>query len=230
MTAVSSRSWTILWTTFTGGWLRFWRKATLVRSANILTPCRLATTSKVPNHSDKLLRFSARHSGRRFLAFVVAALLPIVLVTGLAAQTKKKKSTKPKPTPCRAGCKPDTTSPDVATATPEDAATHKELSELARNLHNAAPGAYEKLSAFSTKHSGDIWGARAALALGYDDYQKNKAPQALAWFTKAKADTLLREYALFWTAQTKRVLKRNPEALADLNTIQREYPNTAIKE
>jgi soluble lytic murein transglycosylase len=164
------------------------------------------------------------------MAFVVAALLPIVLVTGLAAQTKKKKSTKPKPTPCRAGCKPDTTSPDVATATPEDAATHKELSELARNLHNAAPGAYEKLSAFSTKHSGDIWGARAALALGYDDYQKNKAPQALAWFTKAKADTLLREYVLFWTAQTKRVLKRNPEALADLNTIQREYPNTAIKE
>jgi tetratricopeptide (TPR) repeat protein len=177
-----------------------------------------------------LLGFSVRHSGRRFLAFVVAALLPIVLVTGLAAQTKKKKSTKPKPTPCRAGCKPDTTSPDVATATPEDAATHKELSELARNLHNAAPGAYEKLSAFSTKHSGDIWGARAALALGYDDYQKDKAPQALAWFTKAKADTLLREYVLFWTAQTKRVLKRNPEALADLNTIQREYPNTAIKE
>ncbi len=47
---------------------------------------------------------------------------------------------------------------------------------------------------------------------------------------KRRATRCCSEYVLFWTAQTKRVLKRNAEALADLNTIQREYPNTAIKE
>jgi len=38
-------------------------------------------------------------------------------------------------------------------------------------------------------------GARAALALGYDDYVK---PLRAAWlFLKAQNDTLLREYALY---------------------------------
>jgi soluble lytic murein transglycosylase len=147
-----------------------------------------------------------------------------------AQQTKRKKTTRHKSVPCRVGCKPDTTAPDVVTASAEDASTHQELSTLARNLRNAAPGAYEKLSAFATKHSADTWGARAALALAYDDYQKNRAPQALAWFAKAKADTLLSEYVLFWTAQSKRALKRNADALSDLKLILRDYPNTAIKE
>jgi soluble lytic murein transglycosylase len=128
------------------------------------------------------------------------------------------------------GCKPDTTSPDVLSATAEGAAAQKELSDLARNLHNASPGAYEKLAAFAAKHADDVSGARAALALGYDDYQKNKAPQALVWLTKAQKDDLLREYALYWSAQAKRSAKRSAEALADLKAIERDYPNTAIKE
>ena len=53
----------------------------------------------------------------------------------------------------------------------------------------------------------NVWGARAALALGYEDYTKNRLPQALNWFAKAKNDTLLREYILFWTAQAKRAQK-----------------------
>jgi len=154
----------------------------------------------------------------------------LFLVSGAAAQSKHKKSPKRKATPCRIGCKPDTTAPDVATSSAEDAGAQKELSELARNLHNAAPGAYDKLSAFAKKHAADVWGARAALALGYDDYQKNKAQQALGWLAKAKGDTLLREYVLFWTAQSKRALKHNAEALADLNVLHRDFPNTAINE
>ncbi len=161
---------------------------------------------------------------------IAAALLCLTIVPSASAQTRHKKSKKPKSAPCRAGCKPDTSTPDVATSSADDATSQRQLSELARNLHNASPRAYEKLSAFAGKHSGDVWGARAALALGYDDYQKNKAPQALTWFTKARGDTLLSEYVLFWTAQTKRVMKRNAEALADLNMLHRDYPNTAIKE
>ena len=160
----------------------------------------------------------------------MVAVLPLMCVSDVAAQTTKKKSLRPKAAACRAGCKPDTSTPQVLTASPEDAAADKELSELARNLRNSAPRAYEALSAFSTRHAADVWGARAALALGYEDYQKNRMPQALAWLSKAKADTLLSEYVLFWTAQTKRALKRNGEALADLNAIQRYYQNTAIKE
>jgi soluble lytic murein transglycosylase len=166
----------------------------------------------------------------RLAALLLAAIMPLVALSDVSAQTKRKKSTKPKPVPCRAGCKPDTSSPQVISASPEAAASQGELSGLARDVHNAAPNAYQKLSDFATKHAADVWGSRAALALGYDDYQKNRAPQALAWLTKARNEALLREYVLFWTAQTKRALKRSADALADLNTIERDYPNTAIKE
>jgi soluble lytic murein transglycosylase len=92
------------------------------------------------------------------------------------------------------------------------------------------PGAYEKLATFSKKNAGNPWGARAALALGYDDYNKNRAQQALAWFTKAKGDTLLADYVLYWTAQAQRLLKRNGEAFANLQVVDRDYPNTAMRE
>jgi soluble lytic murein transglycosylase len=169
-------------------------------------------------------------SKHKSIAILAIAFLPLLLATTASAQTSRKKSTRPKAVACRAGCKPDTSAPQVATASPEDAAADKELSELARNLRNATPRAYEALSGFSTRHASDIWGARAALALGYDDYQKNRMPQSLTWLTKAKGDTLLSEYVLFWSAQTKRALKRNADALADLSAVLRDYPNTAIKE
>lgn len=80
------------------------------------------------------------------------------------------------------------------------------------------------------KHSGDASGARAALALAYDDYQKNKPQQALAWLAKAKNEAVLQEYVVFWRAQSERAAKRNGEALADLKALLRDYPDTAIKE
>jgi soluble lytic murein transglycosylase len=128
------------------------------------------------------------------------------------------------------GCVIDAAAPDLTSASPDDEAIQRELALLARSLHNATPGAYEKLAAFSKKNAGNVWGPRAALALGFDDYSKNHAPQALAWLAKAKTDALLGEYVLFWTAQTQRTLKRNAEALANLETILREQPGTAMKE
>jgi len=93
-----------------------------------------------------------------------------------------------------------------AADTPEDEAAQRELSDLARALHNGTPGSYEKLSAFTAHNPTNVWGARAALALGYDDYMKNRSGQAVGWFLKAQNDTLLREYALYWTAQAQRAL------------------------
>jgi soluble lytic murein transglycosylase len=168
------------------------------------------------------------------------ALVAFVLIFGLSfggafdalAQSNqhKRKSKKPKPTPCRTGCKPETSAPQVAADTPEDDAAQRELSDLARSLHNATPGAYEKLSAFAAKNTTNAWGARAALALGYDDYSKSRSVQALGWLSKAQNDMLLREYALYWTAQAQRALGRNADAYKVLQTIQHDYPNTAMRE
>ncbi|HEX4379779.1 MAG TPA: hypothetical protein VH022_07090, partial [Candidatus Acidoferrum sp.] len=68
----------------------------------------------------------------------------------LPAQTvhKKRKSNRPAAKACRAGCSPNTSAPEITAATPEDEAAQRELSSLARALHNATPGAYEKLAAF----------------------------------------------------------------------------------
>jgi soluble lytic murein transglycosylase len=142
----------------------------------------------------------------------------------------KRKAKKPKSPPCRTGCKPETSTPQVAADTPEDDAAQKELSEVARALHNGTPGAYEKLAAFAAKNSANVWGARAALALGYDEYMKNRSGQAVGWFAKAQNDTLLREYALYWTAQAQRALGRYTEAYKALQTILHDYPNTATRE
>jgi len=169
----------------------------------------------------------------RALAILMCVVLLASVPLDVSAQTarsKKKKSHKPKPVPCRTGCTPNTSAPEITAATPDDEAAQRELSSLARALHNAGPSAYEKLSAFAGRNAGNIWGARAALALGYDDYNKNRAQQALAWFTKAKSDALLGDYVLYWTAQTQRLLKRNAEAFTALQTIARDYPNTAMKE
>jgi soluble lytic murein transglycosylase len=146
-----------------------------------------------------------------------------------AQTTKKKKSKKHAQTQCT-GCKPQTIAPDIATSSAEEADALTQLSDLARSMHNATPGSYEKLSAFATKHANDIWGARAALALGYDDYQKNRTVNAAAWFNKAKGDTVLQEYVLYWRAETNRAAKRNADAYADLQKLLNEFPNTAIKE
>jgi soluble lytic murein transglycosylase len=180
-------------------------------------------------------------SGKRPRAVLLSRVLAILLSFALfgaapldalaqSARHKRKKSNKPKAVPCRTGCAPDTSAPEITSATAEDELAQRDLSSLARALHNAAPGSYEKLSAFAAKNAGNVGGARAALALGYDDYNKNHGQQALAWFAKAKGDTLLADYILYWTAQTLRVLKRYPEAFTALEAVERDYPNTAMKE
>ncbi|MBS1839261.1 MAG: transglycosylase SLT domain-containing protein [Acidobacteria bacterium] len=161
---------------------------------------------------------------------MLALLVALGFVFPAAAQTKKrKKSKKPVPAQC-SGCNPQTIAPDIATSSADDAEALTQLSELARSLHNAVPGSYEKLSAFATKHANDVWGARAALALGYDDYQRNRTANAATWLNKAKGDAVLQEYVLYWRAQTNRAAKRNADAYADLQKLLKEFPNTAIKE
>ena len=169
---------------------------------------------------------------RRFAALLLALTLSLGSSLDAFAQTAphKRKSKKPKSPACRTGCKPDTSAPQISTDTPEDEVMQRDLSDLARAVHNGMPGAYERLSAFAAKNATSVWGARAALALGYDDYSKNRHAQGLGWLIKAQNDTLLREYALYWTAMEQRNLGRNADAYRVLQSIQHDYPTTAMHE
>jgi soluble lytic murein transglycosylase len=171
-------------------------------------------------------------AARRVCAVALALALLVGGASEVLAQSRRKikKVKKPAPVPCRVGCRPDTAAPDVGAESLEDQARQKELEELARAAQNAEPGAINNLSAFAAKNADNVWGARAALALGYQEQTKNHYQQALAWFNKASSDTLLREYALYWTAQAKQGMGHSREALEDLETIDHEFPNTAMKE
>jgi len=169
---------------------------------------------------------------RALTAFILALALSLSSSFGLLAQPPqhKHKRKKPPAPPCRDGCKPETPAPQVPVETPDDDAAQKELTGLARGLRNRAPGAYENLSAFASKNTTNVWGARAALALGYEDFSNKRVPQALGWLLKAQNDTLLREYALYWTSQAQLNLGRKAEAYKVLQTLQHDYPNTALRE
>jgi soluble lytic murein transglycosylase len=209
------------------------------RSASILTRFT-RITARSPESFRVNFRFH-QHLPSVFFTRTAALCLSISLLLGDASlsfanppQSKtrqsKKKSKKPPAAPCKADCGVNTSAPEITSPTPGDAAAQTELASLARAMHTANPDAYDKLSAFAAKNAANVWGARAALALGYEDYTKNRLPQALSWFAKAKNDALLREYVLYWSAQTKRSQKNMAGAFADLQTFQQEYPNSAMRE
>jgi soluble lytic murein transglycosylase len=169
---------------------------------------------------------------RSLIAFMLAVALPLGgTLDGLAQSAQhKRKPKKPAAPACPLGCNAEPAAPQVAAATPEDEALQKELSELARSMHNGVAGDYAKLSAFATKNTTSVWGARAALALGYEDYSKGRMAQALGWLLKAQNDSLLREYALYLTGLAQRGLGRNADAYKTLVALQHDYPNTALRE
>jgi soluble lytic murein transglycosylase len=171
--------------------------------------------------------------GSRTLALVLSFVL--VLGVGLDAfaqnpKHKKKKVAHPQSPACAAGCKPDTSVPALDADTPEDAALQKALAPLARDLRHTIPGSYEKVAAFANKNVSSAWGQRAALALAYSDFCTQHAQAAYNWLQKAKGDTLLQEYVLFYTAQSEHALGKNPAAYQDFTTLLQNYPNSVIKE
>src|ERR1700730_8423028 len=239
--AVSVPSWITRWTISIAGWSRFSPTATRMLLVSILT----RSTRTIGRSLERFhVNFSFRqHSPSVFFTRTVALCLSISLLLGDAStvfaqpspQSKtrthsKKKSKKPKAVPCKADCGVSTSAPEITSPTLGDAAAQTELASLARGLHTAVPGSYEKLSSFATKNSSTVWGGRAALTLGYEDYTRNRLPQALNWFAKAKKAALLSEYVLYWSAQAKRGQKNMSAAFADLQTFRQEYPNSAMRE
>lgn len=145
--------------------------------------------------------------------------------------TGKKAKAAPKAVRCRSvDCRPSIALPAQDAGSPEDVAAQGELAPLAHALHDGSLAAYDPAAAFAEKHAAEPWGARAALALGYFDYTKSRFQQALAWFDKAGRDPLLREYVLYWRAQTRRGLGHDAEALAELQTLRADFPESAMSE
>lgn len=90
------------------------------------------------------------------------------------------------------------------------------------------PPAYTRLAKFAKSHSKEELGARAALALGYDDYNNGRYTQARAWLDLAKPEKLLPDYVLFWSAQVDRNLNNNATALDELQTLRQSYPQSVM--
>src|ERR1700722_5936942 len=80
----------------------------------------------------------------------------------------------------------------------------QELEKLSRALKSNDPGpSYAQLSAAASQKSTEALGLRAALALGYYDYGRAHFAQAGKWLAVAKTDATLRDYALYWNAETE---------------------------
>lgn len=91
------------------------------------------------------------------------------------------------------------------------------------------PGpAYGALARFAKAHAKEELGARASLALGYYDYNNGRYTEARDWLDRAKSERLLDEYVLFWSAQVDRNLNNNATALAQLQELHSDYPQSAL--
>ena len=101
---------------------------------------------------------------------------------------------------------------------------------MARALQKEpAPGAaYRRLAAFAKLHAKEELGARAALALGVHDFNLARYTQARDWLDRAKPETLLGDYVLYWSAQVDTNLNNTASALDQLEELRRDYPQSVI--
>jgi len=93
------------------------------------------------------------------------------------------------------------------------------------------PGAaYRRLVVFAKRYSKEELGARAALALGYYDYNQARYAEARRWLDAAKPETLLADYVLFWSVQVDRNLGNLPAALDQLESLLHDYPQSVMRD
>src|ERR1700723_1170337 len=107
----------------------------------------------------------------------------------------------------------------------------KRVETLSRQLKQKNPGtAYAQLSAIANQKSSGILGMRAALALGYYDLNKNRYAEAVKWLEPAQNDPLLRDYALFYSAEANIALNKNGVALGQRKQFRKSYPASVLTE
>jgi len=150
-----------------------------------------------------------------------------MLLPGGARAQRKKPPSRSKSAP-----KSRSQSPVAQQRATASSIAEKRLGQLARAVHDEeSPGAYARLVEFANTNSSTELGARAALALGYYQFTKGRHQQAQQWLAKAQPrEPLLREYVLYWQAQVNRALGRDAEALAQLESFRREFPESVMTE
>jgi soluble lytic murein transglycosylase len=92
-----------------------------------------------------------------------------------------------------------------------------------------SPAAYAALSSIASQKKSAL-ATRAALALGFYDYSRERYTQADNWLDRAKKDPLLGDYALYWAAETDVAQHQDAKALAELKQIRQDYPDSVITE
>ena len=152
------------------------------------------------------------------LAFSVAAYPATNPLATSKAQTTHKKSSQ------KSAAKPP--------AAPAPASgLAKRVETLSRQLKQKNPGtAYAQLSAIANQKSSGVLGMRVALALGYYDLSKNRYADAVKWLEPAQNDPLLKDYALFYSAQANIALNKNAVALGQLKYFRKTYPDSVLTE
>ena len=207
MTAASIRLPITRWITSIIGWWQYWRLAIIKPSVNILILRPSYDIEALPVNALNSISCVGRFPSPRCNHFRVLASLVLILALLFATGKSFAESKAP-----------------ANAASPE-----QELEQLARAMHdNGTAASYDRLKNFAQRRSSGLLGKRAALALGYFDYTKNRYPQAVRWLKIAQDDQVLREYALYWSAMTERSMNNNPGALAELVVLHRDFPGSVM--
>lgn len=107
----------------------------------------------------------------------------------------------------------------------------KQLEKLSRMLKDTKSNwAYSRLSVLAQQRSSGALGARAALALGFFDYNKQRYAQAAKWFARAQKDPLLGDYGLYWSAENDLAANNDAAAVAELQQFRKNFPNSVMTE
>jgi soluble lytic murein transglycosylase len=90
--------------------------------------------------------------------------------------------------------------------------------------------AYGQLSDIAERKSSGVFAKRAALVLGYYDYQRGEFQTAAKWLAIAQGDPLLGDYDLYWQGMTDLALNDNPDALKDFESLRARFPYSVMTE
>lgn len=105
------------------------------------------------------------------------------------------------------------------------------LERLSRLLRDKKSNwAYAQLSEIAQAKSSGLIGKRAALALGYYDYQLGEFQKAANWMQIAQGDPTLGDYDLYWLALTNLALNDNSDALKELEQLRAQFPYSVMTE
>lgn len=123
-----------------------------------------------------------------------------------------------------------TTSSATASSSATSAAT-AQLEQWSRALRDKnSTAAYASLSAFALRRGSGELGQRAALALGYFDFSKGNYGKAQTWLEQASHDSLVGDYAIYWSAAADHAIKRDADAVAKLEKLRERFPDSVMTE